>query len=59
MRINTIMRDGVRLYFPVDDLGMPAGYAYPTYDQAMSAGKLFLDSDGLATVPEGIDLEVE
>lgn len=49
--------NGETLYFVADDMGMPFSPGYATREQAESVAELIETSDGMATVPSGVDVE--
>ena len=55
--INQIQHNDATLFFVADDMGMPVSFGYPTREQAEQVAELIESSEGLATIPSGVDVE--
>lgn len=56
-RINELEHSGSKIYFVVDDMGMPVSPGYPTLAEAEEAAEIMEASDGQAMLPAGVDVE--
>ena len=56
MAIRNTVVNGSKVFFVADDLGMPVSFGYTTEQQAIDVETLIADSNGLATIPNGVDV---
>lgn len=57
MAVRNIKISGKTFFFVADDLGMPVSFGYETERQANEVAALIESSEGMAAIPEGIDVE--
>lgn len=57
MAVRNIEISGKVVFFVADDLGMPVSFGYETESQANEVAELIESSEGMATIPEGVDVE--
>ena len=54
--IRNIQHENSTVYFVADDLGMPVSYGYLSEAQAEEVAELVESSEGMAQIPQGIDV---
>jgi hypothetical protein len=59
MTIRHTVLNGSTVFFVADDLGMPISFGYSTEQQAIEVAALIESSEGQATIPAGVAIEVE
>ena len=59
MTIRNTVVNGSKVFFVADDLGVPVSFGYPTEQQAIDVETLIGDSNGLATIPNGVDVTID
>jgi hypothetical protein len=57
MKINQLKHENSTIFFCADDMGQPISFGYLTLDQAEQVGELIESSEGMAPIPQGIDVE--
>lgn len=57
MEIREMRHENSTIYFGADGLGMPVTYGYLTRVQAEQVAELVESSEGLASIPRGVDVE--
>lgn len=55
--IRNIEINGKTYFFVSDDLGMPVSFGYETEQQAEEVAALIESSNGLATIPPGVEIK--
>lgn len=57
MAVRNIEISGKVVFFVADDLGVPVSFGYETEAQANEVAELIESSEGVASIPEGVDVE--
>jgi hypothetical protein len=57
MAIREMRHENSTIYFVADDVGMPVSFGYLSVEKAEEVEQLIEDSEGLASIPPGIDVE--